>query len=187
MGLDGAPDGAPRKGKKKRPRPSTERPAASPHQPRPREAPPSVFAAGALDVAPALRPFPYPHQWLPGLFDRSALLAVREELGSLQRTFKETDLFKVYQTGDLANVDPSDPVHAAQLPHTIRLRSALYSPAFRAWVSNLTGCAELTEQQDCSCNVYGRGGHLLCHDDVIGTRCARGFTFRARLGQGGYL
>lgn len=26
-------------------------------------------------------------------------------------------------------------------------------------------------QTDCSCNVYANGGHLLCHDDVIGTRC----------------
>jgi hypothetical protein len=164
--------GAQKQRKKKRPRPSAEPPAAGPRQPRPREAPPSVFATGALDTVAALHPFPYPHKVLPGLFDRATLLAVREELGSLQRSFKETDLFRVFQTGDLANMDPSDPVHAAQLPHTLRLRSALYSPAFRAWVSQLTGCDELTEQQDCSCNVYGRGGHLLCHDDVIGTRCA---------------
>lgn len=24
---------------------------------------------------------------------------------------------------------------------------------------------------DCSCNLYAQGGHLLCHDDFISTRC----------------
>ena len=139
---------------------------------KPRGAPSAVFAAGALDSPPELTAFPYPHTSVGGLFDRSVLLSVRDELASLHRTFKETDLFKVFQTGDLANIDPTDLEHARSLPQMIRLRAALYSPAFRAWVSKVTGCAELTEQQDCSCNVYGHGGHLLCHDDVIGTRCA---------------
>lgn len=166
-----------REPKRKRPRDSGSEPgsrkvASSP--PAPKHTASSIFASGALGPPPTLAPFPYPHAWLPpGLFDRSALLAVREELAALQRTFKETDLFKVYQTGDLANLDPADPTHAARLPQTLRLRSALYSPAFRAWVRQLTGCTKLTEQTDCSCNVYGAGGHLLCHDDVIGTRCAR--------------
>lgn len=34
----------------------------------------------------------------------------------------------------------------------------------------MTGCGELSERTDCSCNVYAQGGHLLCHDDVIGKR-----------------
>ena len=89
-----------------------------------------VLAPGALGACPALDPFPYPHvRAPPGLFDRRALLAVREELASLQRTFKETDLFKVYQTGDLANLDAANPEHTAALPSTIALRAALYSPA----------------------------------------------------------
>ena len=32
------------------------------------------------------------------------------------------------------------------------------------------GCGELIDKTDCSCNIYPQGGHLLCHDDVIGTR-----------------
>jgi hypothetical protein len=28
----------------------------------------------------------------------------------------------------------------------------------------------LIERPDCSSNCYARGGHLLCHDDVISTR-----------------
>ncbi|EOD15338.1 hypothetical protein EMIHUDRAFT_464476 [Emiliania huxleyi CCMP1516] len=140
-----------------------------------------VLAPGALGACPALDPFPYPHvRAPPGLFDRRALLAVREELASLQRTFKETDLFKVYQTGDLANLDPADPRHAAALPRTMALRSALYSSEFRAWVRQLTGCTELTDQTDCSCNVYGGGGHLLCHDDVIGSRCVSYILYLSR-------
>lgn len=32
------------------------------------------------------------------------------------------------------------------------------------------GCGELSDQTDCACNVHAAGGHLLCHDDVIGNR-----------------
>jgi hypothetical protein len=50
------------------------------------------------------------------------------------------------------------------------LHAALsFSPRF---VQSITGCGELSDKTDCSCNVYAKGGHLLCHDDVIGTRCA---------------
>lgn len=35
---------------------------------------------------------------------------MREEMiANLSSTFKETDLYKVYQTGDLGNLDPNDP------------------------------------------------------------------------------
>ncbi len=32
------------------------------------------------------------------------------------------------------------------------------------------GCGDLSDQTDCACNVHAAGGHLLCHDDVIGNR-----------------
>ena len=32
------------------------------------------------------------------------------------------------------------------------------------------GCGELSDHTDCACNVHPVGGHLLCHDDVIGNR-----------------
>lgn len=36
--------------------------------------------------------------------------ALRQEMvDALSANFKETDLFKLYQTGDLANLDASDP------------------------------------------------------------------------------
>ena len=151
---------------------------------------PSPLAPGALDpdaTAAAAASFaastPYTHVRLESLFDEAALLAVRRELGALSSTFKETDLFKVNQTGDLANLDPDIPEHAAALPATLALRAALYSEPFRAFVRSVTGCAPLTAQTDCSCNQYRRGGHLLCHDDVIGTRCVSYILYLSRPGR----
>ena len=57
------------------------------------------------------------------------------------------------------------------VPNLLKLRAAIYSPEFREMVQKMTGCAPLTDRIDCSANVYPRSGHLLCHDDVIGTRC----------------
>lgn len=34
----------------------------------------------------------------------------------------------------------------------------------------ITGCGPLSTKTDCACNVHAYGGHLLCHDDVIGDR-----------------
>ena len=48
---------------------------------------------------------------------------------------------------------------------------------------HVPGCAPLTGQTDCSCNVYARGSHLLCHDDVIGTRCVSYILYLSRPGQ----
>ena len=37
-------------------------------------------------------------------------------------------------------------------------------------MERITGCGSIGDTVDCSANVYMRGGHLLCHDDVIGNR-----------------
>lgn len=50
------------------------------------------------------------------------------------------------------------------------LQRALYSEDFRNLVTEVTGAGDFTDKTDCSCNVYAEGCHLLCHDDVIGTR-----------------
>ena len=50
------------------------------------------------------------------------------------------------------------------------LKAALYSPSFRDFIRSVTGCGPLADTTDCSANVYARGGHLLTHDDVIGSR-----------------
>ena len=148
----------------------------------------SCFAPGALSRAKELSETfaaasPFPHAHLSSILAQPALLAVRQELGLLRSTFKETDMFKVFQTGDLANLDAADAEHSAALPATIALRAALYSPAFRAFVRTVTGCPPLTGQQDMSCNAYRHGGHLLCHDDVIGTRCVSYVLYLSRPGK----
>eukprot|EP00882_Tetradesmus_deserticola_P030037 GHRQ01033692.1.p1 GENE.GHRQ01033692.1~~GHRQ01033692.1.p1 ORF type:complete len:140 (+),score=58.34 GHRQ01033692.1:369-788(+) len=75
---------------------------------------------------------PFSHLVLKDLADDKLLRAVREEvIHNISATYKETDLFKVFQTGDLANMDALDPESAAQLPALLALRAAIYSQEFR--------------------------------------------------------
>uniref|UniRef100_A0A7R9YSB2 Fe2OG dioxygenase domain-containing protein n=1 Tax=Chlamydomonas euryale TaxID=1486919 RepID=A0A7R9YSB2_9CHLO len=114
---------------------------------------------------------PYQHTVLRQPFEDSLLRNVRDEIiQNINATYKETDLFKVFQTGDFGNLAKVDADVAAKIPSLMRLKAALYSERFRAFVRSITGCGELSGQTDCSCNVYASGGHLLAHDDVIGTR-----------------
>mmetsp|Transcript_11634 Transcript_11634/g.29619 ORF Transcript_11634/g.29619 Transcript_11634/m.29619 type:complete len:580 (+) Transcript_11634:194-1933(+) len=114
---------------------------------------------------------PYPHFVLNDVVDQTRLRAVRDEIiHNLKATFKETDIYKVLQTGDLANMDGLDEASLKQLPNLKKLRDTLYSQSFREFLENVTGCGKLIDKTDGSCNIYPQGGHLLCHDDVIGTR-----------------
>ena len=101
------------------------------------------------------------------------LRAVRDEiLEHVTATYKETDLFRVFQTGDLANIDglPREE-REAKLPALSALRAALSSERFVSLVERVTGCGALSPGRvDLSCNVYAPRGHLLSHDDVIGSR-----------------
>ena len=130
---------------------------------------PDAIAASAAAYAAAE---PYTHGVVTPLCDDARLRAVQQEMKeNLTATFKETDLFKVLQTGDLVTIDQADPSVGEKIPELLKLRAAIYSPEFRNMVQRMTGCAPLTDRIDCSANVYPRSGHLLCHDDVIGTRC----------------
>ena len=130
---------------------------------------PDAIAASAAAYAAAE---PYTHGVVTPLCDDARLRAVQQEMKeNLTATFKETDLFKVLQTGDLVTIDQADPSVGEKIPELLKLRAAIYSPEFRDMVQRMTGCAPLTDRIDCSANVYPRSGHLLCHDDVIGTRC----------------
>jgi Rps23 Pro-64 3,4-dihydroxylase Tpa1-like proline 4-hydroxylase len=116
---------------------------------------------------------PYTHTQLSPFCQDGNLREVLHELThNIQANLKESDLFKVYQTGDLANVtlDGANAELAQQVPSLLALRDYLYSPDFRQFVRDVTGCVELSGRTDCSCNLYDKGCHLLCHDDVIGTR-----------------
>ena len=113
---------------------------------------------------------PYKHVQILPLMTPQAASGVRDEIiSNLDASLRETDLFKVYQTPDLANLDKDAASSAA--PHLLALLEAIYSEEFRAFVSQVTNCGPLRgDKVDVSCNVYANGGHLLCHDDVIGTR-----------------
>jgi len=108
---------------------------------------------------------------IDGLCDEERMLQVQTEAKeNLTANFKETDLFKVYQTGELGNFNDKDPLMAARFPQLLSLRNAIYSKPFRDFISRVMGVDDLTERVDCSCNAYTQGCHLICHDDVIGTR-----------------
>lgn len=114
--------------------------------------------------------------------------------------FKETDLFRVYQSIDLVSVEvlhlnantlflvaqltnrfttttlqgnlKDGSELANKMPSLMKLKNAVYSSEYRAFVEKITGLKEgtLTDEVDCAANCHAKGCHLLCHDDVIGTR-----------------
>lgn len=106
------------------------------------------------------------------LIEPSLLRLVREEIQeNLSFTPKETDIYKIHQSGDLANLDGLDDSALDRLPSLLTLRNALYSPAFRSYLSAITAAGPLSgKKTDMAINVYTPGCHLLCHDDVIGSR-----------------
>jgi Rps23 Pro-64 3,4-dihydroxylase Tpa1-like proline 4-hydroxylase len=97
---------------------------------------------------------------------------VRDEIkANVHFTPKETDIYKIHQSGDLANLDGLEDEALAKLPSLLALRDALYSQTFRDFVSHITGCGPLSGRKtDMAINVYTPGCYLLCHDDVIGSR-----------------
>ena len=107
-----------------------------------------------------------------GLLNPDLLRNVRDEiLENLYFTPKETDIYKIHQSGDLANLDGLDDSSLARLPSLLTLRDALYSSAFRKYISSVTDAGPLSgKKTDMAINVYTPGCHLLCHDDVIGSR-----------------
>jgi prolyl 3-hydroxylase /prolyl 3,4-dihydroxylase len=106
------------------------------------------------------------------LINDDLLRAVREEIReNVHFTPKETDIYKIHQSGDLANLDGLDDGALEKLPSLLKLRDAMYSSSFRKYVSTITGCGELSGRKtDMAINVYTPGSYLLCHDDVIGSR-----------------
>lgn len=115
-----------------------------------------------------------PYRWgtIRTLMDDTLLRQVRKEvLSEIAFTKKETDIYKVFQSGDLANLSGLDWDDLSRLPSLFRLRSAIYSEEFRDVISKVTGCGKLSGvKTDMSINTYTKGCHLLTHDDVIGSR-----------------
>ncbi|KAF7508964.1 hypothetical protein GJ744_008520 [Endocarpon pusillum] len=115
---------------------------------------------------------PYRHGVIPALISDALLRSVRTEiLTHISFTPKETDIYKIQQSGDLANLDGLDSAQLADLPSLVTLRDALYSAEFRAFLEDVTGAGKLSgKKTDMAINIYTPGSYLLCHDDVIGTR-----------------
>ncbi|KAF2099329.1 hypothetical protein NA57DRAFT_55300 [Rhizodiscina lignyota] len=115
---------------------------------------------------------PYKHGVIQDIMDTTLLRRVRDEIQKhLSFTPKETDIYKIHQSGDLANLDGLDDSSLARLPSLLKLRDALYSPEFRKYISHIADAGPLSGQKtDMAINVYTPSCHLLCHDDVIGTR-----------------
>ncbi|KAK0548928.1 putative component of NuA3 histone acetyltransferase complex [Tilletia horrida] len=139
----------------------------------------TAFSAGLLEEATSkdfaadyAKSQPYRHAVVPALIDDALLRAAREEIvEELRFAEKETDIYKVNQTGDLANLDGLPEEEAGRLKNLLRLRNALYSEEFRSWLMAVTGCGPLSaKKKDMSINNYTSGCHLLNHDDVISTR-----------------
>ena len=113
---------------------------------------------------------PYKYLHIKNLFNPSKLrLAQDEAKHHLTAEFKESDLFKVFQTMDLGNL-LTNQENKSKIFHLLKFKEYLYSSEFRQFVSDITGVEDLTDRTDCSMNIYTNSCHLLCHDDVIGTR-----------------
>ena len=115
---------------------------------------------------------PYKHAVVSSLISDDLLRGVRSEiLENIHFTPKETDIYKIHQSGDLANLSGLDASALDKLPSLLKLRDALYGQEFRSWLSSVTGAGALSgKKTDMAVNVYAPGCHLLCHDDVIGSR-----------------
>ncbi|KAM3508892.1 hypothetical protein MY11210_006535 [Beauveria gryllotalpidicola] len=115
---------------------------------------------------------PYKHAVIHELVNDKLLRSVRDEVrANVHFTPKETDIYKIHQSGDLANLDGLDDESLAKLPSLLTLRDAIYSQSFRDYVAGITGCGPLSGRKtDMAINVYTPGCYLLCHDDVIGSR-----------------
>ena len=115
---------------------------------------------------------PFLHGVIPSLISEPLLESVRHEITThISFTLKETDIYRIHQSGDLANLSNLDSDSLSHLPSLLTLRDALYSSQFRAYLSEVTRAGKLSGREtDMAVNVYTPGSYLLCHDDVIGSR-----------------
>ncbi|KAK6441217.1 putative component of NuA3 histone acetyltransferase complex [Oleoguttula sp. CCFEE 5521] len=115
---------------------------------------------------------PYKHAVVRSFVNDNLLRSVRKEIiDNIHFTPKETDIYKIHQSGDLANLSGLPENALKKLPNLLKLRDALYSPDFREWIATVSGSGPLSgKKTDMAVNVYVPGCHLLCHDDVIGSR-----------------
>ncbi|KAH8834198.1 Oxoglutarate and iron-dependent oxygenase degradation C-term-domain-containing protein [Flagelloscypha sp. PMI_526] len=159
--------------------PAPKRLKKAPSAPKSSISPVDAFAPGLLDHNSIARfnsfyskAAPFKHAVVDQLFADDLLRKVKDEcLNELSFSEKETDIYKIQQTGDLASLNYLEASQLALFPNLLALRNALYSAEFRSFLRAVTGCGPLSGiKQDMSIAQYTKSCHLLNHDDVIGTR-----------------
>lgn len=103
---------------------------------------------------------PFPHLHVPNVFPDVLLQQVRREMLDGVYFRKRNDLYDFLQTDDLKR---------AKGNATAALREYIYSPAFRSWITRITG-VETNDTIDLSAAQYRDGSVLLCHDDDLSER-----------------
>ncbi|CCH60918.1 hypothetical protein TBLA_0D04210 [Henningerozyma blattae CBS 6284] len=115
-----------------------------------------------------------PYEWgtITDLVDDELLRAVRKEIETeISFSTKETDIYRLNQSGDLANLSNLDDENLKRLPNLYKLRSILYSNEFRKFMAYITQSGKLSEsKRDLNIAIYNKNCHLLPHDDVVGSR-----------------
>lgn len=87
----------------------------------------------------------YKHAVIQNLVNDQLLRNVRNEIREhIHFTPKETDIYKIHQSGDLANLDGLDDSALNRLPSLLTLRDSLYSSAFRKYLSSITQSGPLS-------------------------------------------
>lgn len=117
---------------------------------------PSVVSSGDELSACYLSAQPYRHGLISDLCVPGFLNKVLDEVKNNSKvTFKESDLFRVYQSIDLANLSPGTDL-AKSMPSLMSLRTALYSDQFRSFVEKAADLqpGTLTGQVDCAANCH---------------------------------
>ncbi|KAL6925570.1 hypothetical protein ACO0SA_000168 [Hanseniaspora valbyensis] len=116
---------------------------------------------------------PYKWGYLKDIFNPDLLNSIRKEIESnIRFTEKETDIYRVNQSGDLANLNKlSDEQIIEKLPNLYILQNIIYSKFWRDYICKILKCGPLSGvKTDLSVNTYDKGCHLLIHDDVISSR-----------------
>lgn len=157
--------------------------AAVPPAPRPAALPPAALnasLAAPAAVAAVRASFdaatPFRHAHVRDVFPDALLEAARDELLAGTYFRKRNDLYDFEQSDGGAHMPPGGA--------TAAIRDAIYSPAFRAWITAVTG-VETVATVDVSAAVYSAGSHLLCHDDDLACACGAGDVRVGRVGRGG--
>ncbi len=150
------------------PAPTSSEPIALDEHLTPHFSSPALFSAESIaqHAAAYASSSPYLHGVLPALLSPSLLTRARNEiLEELRFAEKETDIYRVNQTGDLANLDGLPAEEAGRLASVLQVRNAIYSEQFREWLARVTGCGKLSaKKKDMSINDYRDGCHLLNHE-----------------------